>query len=106
MDPVLFKYILLSIIGLIYNGCLIGAVFYSIEYQIDINWCSGKDLFDQSHNPSHSTLYPDVLKIKTIIVEKQNFTKMLFVYFLQVYKSISDNSAAWTSWDYGFVNNM
>ena len=41
MDPVLVKYILLSIIGLIYNGSLIGAVFYSIEYQIDINWCSG-----------------------------------------------------------------
>ena len=26
-----------------------------------------KDWFDQDHNPSHSTLYPDVLKIKTII---------------------------------------
>ena len=55
---------------------------------------SGKDLFDWSHNPSHSTLYPDVLKIKTIIVEKQSFTKMPFIYYLQVYKSISDNSAA------------
>ena len=31
---------------------------------------SGKDMFDQSHNPSHSTLYPDVLKINTIIVVK------------------------------------
>ena len=30
-----------------------------------------KDLFDRSHNPSHSTLYPDVLKLKTIIVVKQ-----------------------------------
>ena len=40
----------------------------------------GKDLFDQSHNPSHSTLYPDVLKIKTIIVVKQIFAKMPFVY--------------------------
>ena len=25
---------------------------------------TGKDLFDPNHNPSHSTLYPDVLKIK------------------------------------------
>ena len=32
----------------------------------------GKDLFDRGHNPSHSTLYPDVLKIKTIIVMNQN----------------------------------
>ena len=37
------------------------------------NNVKGKDLFNRSHNPSHSTLYPDVLKIKTIIVEKQNF---------------------------------
>ena len=27
-----------------------------------------KDLFDWEHNPSHSTLYPNVSKIKTIIV--------------------------------------
>ena len=40
----------------------------------------GKDLFDCSHNSSHSTLYPGILKIKTIIVEKQNFVKMLFAY--------------------------
>ena len=25
---------------------------------------------DRSHNPSHLTLYPDVLKINTIIAEK------------------------------------
>ena len=31
-----------------------------------------KDLFDWGHNPSHSTLYPDVLKTKTIIVMNQN----------------------------------
>ena len=40
----------------------------------------GKDLFDWRHNPSHLTLYRDVLKIKTIIVVKQNFAKMPFVY--------------------------
>ena len=44
-----------------------------------------KDLFDLSHNPSHSTLYPDVLKIKTIIVVKQIFAKMPFVYLLQIH---------------------
>ena len=55
-----------------------------------------KDLFDWGHNPSHSTLYPDVLKIKTTIVEKKNFAKMPFVYYL-LYKSISDISAAWTT---------
>ena len=59
---------------------------------------SGKDLFDRSHDPSPSSLYPDVLKIKTIIVEKQNFAKMPFDYY---YKFISDNSAAWTSWQQG-----
>ena len=32
----------------------------------------GKDLFDRGHDPSHSTLYQDVLKIKTIIVMNQN----------------------------------
>ena len=55
------------------------------------------------------TLYPDVVKIKAIIVETQNFEKMPF--FIN-YKSISDNSAAWTMDvvatglpDYGFVNN-
>ena len=31
------------------------------------------------------TLYPDVLKIKTIIVVKQNFAKMAFVYYLQIH---------------------
>ena len=56
-----------------------------------------KDVFDRSHNPSHSRLYPDVLKIKTIIVLKQNFSKIPFVYYLPIYKSISDNSAAWMS---------
>ena len=56
-----------------------------------------KDMFDWSDNPSHLTLYPDVLKKKPI-VEKQNLTKMPFVYYLQVYKSISDNSADWMSW--------
>ena len=74
---------------------------------------TNKDLFNRSHNPSHSTLYQDGLKIKTIIVEKQNFAKMPFVYYL-IYKSISDNSAAWTShrgsrvvglWICKFVNN-
>ena len=69
-----------------------------VKIFIFIYLINSKDLFDWSHNPSHSTLYPDVLKIKTIIVEKQNFTKMPFVYYLQVNKSISDNSAAWTSW--------
>ena len=42
----------------------------------------------QSHNPSHLTFYPDVLKIKTIIVVKQIFSKMPFVYYLQINKSI------------------
>ena len=39
------------------------------------DWC--KDLFDCTHNPSHLslTLYPDVLKIKTIIVVEQTLQK-------------------------------
>ena len=51
---------------------------------------------DGEYNPSYSTLYPDVLKIKTIIVVKQIFGKMSFVYYLQIYKSISGYAAAWT----------
>ena len=38
-----------------------------------------------SHNSSHSTLYPDVLKIKTIIVEKKNCSNMPLVYYLQIH---------------------
>ena len=45
-----------------------------------------KDLFDPFHNSSYSTLYSDVLKIKTIIVKKQNIAKMPFVYYLQFHK--------------------
>ena len=42
----------------------------------------GKDLFGWSNNPSHSTLYPDVLKIKTIIVVKQILEKChLFIIY-------------------------
>ena len=53
---------------------------------IDV-WC--KDLLDRDHNPSHLTLNSNVLKIKkTIIVVKQIFTKMAFVYYLKIYKSI------------------
>ena len=48
-----------------------------------------KDLFDRKHNMSYSTLYPNVLKIETIIIVEQNSTKMPFVYYLQSYKSIN-----------------
>ena len=53
-----------------------------VEIQAVGNDALGKDLFDRSHNPSHLTMYPDVLKIKTIIVVKQIFAKMPFVYYL------------------------
>ena len=45
---------------------------------------SYKDLFNWSHNASHSSLHPDVLKIKTIIVEKQNLGKIPFIYYLKI----------------------
>ena len=66
----------------------------------------GKDLFYRTHNPSHLTLYPDVLKLKTIVVSDFFFQKChLFI----IYKSISGYSMAWTFWqwgvDYGFVFN-
>ena len=51
-------------------------------------WFRVKALFYHSHNPPHSTLYPDVLKIKTIIVVKYKLVKMPFVYYLQIYKSM------------------
>ena len=55
------------------------------DFVDDVARNKGKDLFDRGHNPSHLTLYPDVLKIKTIIVVKQNFAKMPFVYYLQIH---------------------
>ena len=63
---------------------------------IDIRIIETKDWFDWDHNLSHLTLYPDVLK-KTTIVVKQKFSKMPFLYYLQIYKSISGYSAAWIS---------
>ena len=60
-----------------------------------------KDVFDRSHNPSHSTLYPDVLKIKTIIVVKFFFSKMPFFDYYIHYKSIFGYSVEWTSWQQG-----
>ena len=44
-----------------------------------------KDMFERTHIPSHLTLHPDVLKIKTIIVLKQKISKMPFVYYLQIH---------------------
>ena len=43
-----------------------------------------KYLFDCTQNLSHLTLYPDVLEIKTIIVEKQNLAKMPFAYYKKI----------------------
>ena len=66
-----------------WTGLGLVVLFYMIILFIGI-WIArrkGKDLFDRFHNPSHSTLYPDVLKMKTILVEKQNFIKMSFVYY-------------------------
>ena len=66
-----------------WTGLGLVVLFYMIILFIGI-WIArrkGKDLFDWFHNPSHSTLYPDVLKMKTILVEKQNFIKMSFVYY-------------------------
>ena len=65
-----------------------------------------KDLFDRDHNPSHFTMYPDVLKIKTIIVAKQKFAKIPFVYYLQIHFwllcGLDVLTAVWP--DNGFVN--
>ena len=44
--------------------------------------------FDIVIRHCHSTLYPDILKIKTIIVVRQIFARMPFVYYSQIYKSI------------------
>ena len=44
----------------------------------------GKDLFNWSHNPSHSILYPGVLKIKTIIVDKYFFLQKCHLF--NIYK--------------------
>ena len=48
----------------------------SMEIAFRHSGLKGKDLFDHSHNPSHLTLYPDVLKINTTIVAEQKFEKM------------------------------
>ena len=57
-------------------------------------------MFDRDHNPSHLTLYPDILKINKIIVVKQKFAKMPFVYYLQIHFGYSA-AAGWP--DYRFV---
>ena len=45
-------------------------------------WFLTKNWFDYTHNLSHSPLYPDVLKIKTIIVVKQNKN---ICYYIQIH---------------------
>ena len=72
--------------GLIYQPDAAGKYLeiYSTHGKPVYKYVHFKDLFDWSHNTSHSSLYPDVLKIKTIIVEKQNLAKMPFVYYLQI----------------------
>ena len=69
---------------IITSGCFASGVlqqFFSRKTSFSQHKEKVKDLFDRSHNLSHYTLYPDVLKIKTIIIEKQNFAKMPFVYY-------------------------
>ena len=65
-----------------------------------------KDLLAREHNPSHSTLYPDILKTKTTTLVKQKFAKMSFVYYLQInfwlLCSLDVLAAGWP--DYGFVS--
>ena len=43
-----------------------------------------KDLFDREHNPSHSTLYPDVLNIKTIIVLNFFFKNAIYLLIINL----------------------
>eukprot|EP00094_Tigriopus_californicus_P012938 TCALIF_12510-PA protein Name:"Similar to Slc28a3 Solute carrier family 28 member 3 (Mus musculus)" AED:0.16 eAED:0.16 QI:16/0.57/0.12/0.87/0.71/0.62/8/0/798 len=38
-DPVLVRYLLCVMLFLVYNGVLIGALFYSIENNLTIHWC-------------------------------------------------------------------
>ena len=77
------------------------------EYNLGSLPVSNKDLFDWSH----STLYPDVLKTKTIIVEKQNFTKVPFVYYLQIHNLATllpghPSCRVVRLWIYKLVNNI
>ena len=52
---------------------------------------AGKDLFDLSHNPSHLSLYPDVLNLKNCFEAK--ICKNAIYKLLQIYKSIYGYSA-------------
>ena len=64
-----------------------------------------KDWFDWDHNPSHLTLYPDVLKVKTIIFGEIVFPKMLLVYFVFTNLQIHHLATLLAGCpDYGFVN--
>ena len=57
----------------------IQSILSGIEYDPETNQvlkAKGKDLFDRTHNPLHLTLYPDVLKMETIIAVIQKFAKM------------------------------
>ena len=53
----------------------------------------GKDLFDWRHNPSHLTLYPDVLKIKTYNCCKTIFCRNAICLINTNYKSM-----IWPPW--------
>ena len=87
------------------DACLFSCVTQKILDLTSTGFCLQNNAWQRSISPEtqyiESTLYPDVLKIKTIIVVKQNIAKMLFIYYLQNYKSISGYSAAWTSWHQG-----
>ena len=58
------------------------------------NGSVSEGFFYRTQNALNSKLYPDVLKTKTTIVVKQNFSKMPFF----IYESISGYSVAWMSW--------
>ena len=75
----------------------IGHIRFSVaklSYKKFLVW--SKALFHCGHgqNVSNSTLYPDVLKIKTNCCQTKIFKKCHFF----IYESISGYSVAWMSW--------
>ena len=73
--------------GLIYQPDAAGKYLeiYSTHGKPVYKYVHFKDLFDWSHNTSHSSLYPDVLKIKNNNYFETKFLKMPFLYNLQIH---------------------
>ncbi len=70
-DYTIFKYILLLICALLYNGFLIGAVLYNLEHKNRIDWCSSLGFLVCLTSIAYICLF------YKLVIKKLLFTEML-----------------------------